>query len=161
MRHCRLFLSTIMILPFLLLQSCTLFKSPPTITPTPQKIKKATIQYQMPPKQPLSTIEWDFPRTAKQLSILNNKKCLSLLGNKHEIDPNGVFDIDSPVVKKVGIKCTIPAVDNGSNLYIGLTEANYRSLVNNYNILILREEQWVKLLHQINLQFKLMNTPEE
>jgi len=151
----RSFLAMFCILPFL--TAC--FEKPPVITTTPQKIKKPTIQFQMPPKQPLQPIEWDFPRTTNQIQIKNNKKCLDMakkMGFK-PVDLKGVFDPTNEKISSLPEDCKVPAIDNGSNLYIGLTEANYRSLVNNYNILMLREQQWVKLLEQINKQLRLMN----
>jgi len=151
------FKALILILPFIILQSCSLFKESTHVAITPpQKIKKPTIQYQIPPKAILQPLEWDFPRTVNQIQIQNSTKCIEAV-KKMGLDYKGVFDPANVKLSHLKAYCKIPAVDTGSNLYIGLTEANYRSLVSNYNILMLREDQWIKLLHQINIQLKLMN----
>jgi len=155
-----IFAATFRTLPFLLIISILLLTSclpkNTSIAIVDTNIKKPTIQYQMPPKQTLDTVEWDFPRTLKQIAILNKSKCRKAVKDMG-LNPDGVFDPSGTELIHLKDYCKVPAIDNGSNLYIGLTEANYRSLVNNYNILMIREQRWIDLLNQINTQLKLQN----
>jgi len=127
---------------FMLLVGCS--QLPLHIATDSKALKTPTIQWQAPPKQILASVKWNFPRLANKVVVKNSTKCLKL--GKRGILYNP---------EDLAIKCSTPAIDNGSNLYIGLTESNYRNLVNNYNILIMREKRWTNLLKQINKQLKV------
>jgi len=137
-----LFFWFLLIVGFMLLVGCS--QLPLHIATDSKALKTPTIQWQAPPKQMLAPIKWDFPRLANKVIIKNSAKCL-------KIGKRGILYSFGEIPEK----CAIPAIDNGSNLYIGLTESNYRNLVNNYNILIMREKRWTNLLKQINKQLKV------
>jgi len=115
----------------------------PIITATPD-VAKPVIQYTAPQKQMLAPILWDFPRSSHQVMIKNSRTCIDL-AKEQGLDRNAVYD-----VADLKPRCALPAIDDGSNVYIGLSEANYRNLVHNYNILITREKRWKLLLDNIN-----------
>jgi len=129
------------ILITLLLTACA-----PTlpIATAPLESAKPALQYTAPAKQMLAPISWDFPRSATQSTIKNSAPCITL-AKKQNLDLNTIYDTTA-----LPARCAVPAVDAGSNLYIGLNEANYRNLVNNYSIILMREKRWKLLLNQIN-----------
>jgi len=110
----------------------------------PVDAARPVIQYTAPAKQMLAPVVWDFPRSATQVMIKNSARCIAL-AKEQNLDRNAVYD-----VSELKPRCAVPAIDAGSNLYIGLSEANYRNLVNNYQILLLREKRWLLLLKNIN-----------
>lgn len=109
---------------------------------------KPVLQYVAPPKQMLSPIEWDFPRSSTQVSIKNSRACIDR-AKEQGLDRNAIYD-----VADLKPRCSVPAIDAGSNLYIGLTEANFRNVVNNYNILLMREKRWKQLLEMVNTSLR-------
>ena len=134
---------------FLLLSGC-MPEYKPTGTSTIQ-MEKPLLTFREPPKQALMPVEWDFPRRADRVSIKNSKVCIA------KAKAQGLKPANTYPVKDVRAECAVPAVDQASNLYIGLSESNYRNLVNNYNVLVLREEQWQFLLKNINDYLKSRN----
>ncbi len=134
-----------LILAAILLTACT-----PTlpIATAPVESAKPVLQYTAPQKQILAPIVWDFPRSATQVTIKNSAACIAR-AKEQNLDRNAVYD-----VADLKPRCAVPAIDAGSNLYIGLSEANYRNLVNNYSILLLREKRWQLLLDNINTSLK-------
>jgi len=119
-----------------------------TVNTVVLKQKAPTIQYQAPAKQVLASVEWDFPRLATMSSITNSQKCIDA-AKALNMDREGVYPTGD-LEENLPASCATPAADQGSNLYIGLTEANFRNLVNNYNILLMREKRWQELLKNIN-----------
>jgi len=115
------------------------------------QMQKPLLTFQAPPKQALAPVKLDFPRSSTQVQIKNSKVCIEKAKAQH-LTPGKIYPIG-----QVRDECSVPAIDNGSNLYIGMTESNYRNMVNNYNILILREEQWQYLLKNINDYLKARN----
>jgi len=138
------------ILIAVLLSACA--TNPPIATAPPKPIA-TVLQYTAPPKQMLAPVSWDFPRSATQSTIKNSATCIALAKKQH-LDRNAVYDVAA-----LSPRCAVPAIDAGSNLYIGLNEANYRNLVNNYNILLLREKRWQMLLKQINASLTTNQPP--
>ena len=108
------------------------------------QMEKPLLTFRAPPKQALMPVKMDFPRRSDMVSIKNSRICIDK-AKKQGLDVSGIYP-----VKTVHSECSVPAVDQSSNLYIGMNEPNYRNLVNNYNILVLREEQWQYLLKNIN-----------
>lgn len=113
----------------------------PTIIEKPVTIEK-TIYPQLP-KVPypgdvrLVPFNWDYPRI-EELEVINSKKCKSVDKTKR----------DSSFWKK----CGIPKVDLSSNLFMGMSETNYKTFIQNWNKLLGREKQWRSIVDEINRQ---------
>ncbi len=102
-------------------------------------LKSAKLTWNAPPMIPLSQFKWDFPRLSNKVVVKNSSKCLKL-GERGVLYSLG----------KLPENCSIPAIDINSNLFIGLTQQNYRNLVSDWKILLSREPQWRALLNRIN-----------
>jgi len=131
----------IIMVAVLLLTACGA-KAPIAVAPV--EVSRPVLQYTAPQKQMLAPIQWDFPRSSTQVVIKNSSVCIDR-AKEQGLDRNASYD-----VSELNPRCAVPAIDAGSNLYIGLSEANYRNLVNNYSILLLREKRWLMLLKNIN-----------
>lgn len=132
-------------------------KQPPAIVDI-ETAPKPIITYQAPMKQALAPFRWDFPRMATHSTIKNSAACIEN-AKKNGMSRNGVYlNADLDVLPG---KCAVPAVDVGSNLYIGVTEVNFRSLVTNYDILLTREKRWLLLLEHINRMNRISNKEAE
>jgi len=135
-----------LVVSLLMVSSCSWFAQPDTSILDTTTLSKPTIQFQAPVKQMLSPFEWDFPRTQDESFVKKSKKCL---------DEAKLAGFNTKLVYKnvdleISEQCKIPSVDVNSNIYIGLTEADFRTVVTNYQILLMREKRWESLLDAIN-----------
>jgi hypothetical protein len=144
----RYFLSSFTMLIILIMLSMTLtgctttslFKDPETIekiitidnTKYPELPK---VYY--PPSAILLDFKFDWPRT-QELTILNKKSCLIIEETNRD--------------KSFWRKCGINKIDIDSNLYIGLSEQDYRNLILNFDKIMAREKQWKSIINEINRQ---------
>ena len=89
-----------------------------------------------PPNMSLVPFEWDYPRLRDSVVVKNTTDCLAV----QEKDQD----------EKFWNKCGINKLDTTSNLYIGMTEENYRLFINNWNQILGREKQWRAIINEVN-----------
>jgi hypothetical protein len=90
-----------------------------------------------PPSAILLDFKFDWPRI-HELVVLNKKACLDIKETNRD--------------KSFWRKCGINKIDTESNLYIGLSEQDYRNLILNTDRLMAREKQWKAIVDEINRQ---------
>lgn len=157
------FMRILIIVGVLFLGSCSLFHTAeqpkPTILVTQKIVYPNIPNISIPMKSKLELVKFDWPRLNNYYSIRNSKKCKLGFSKIHpkqnplsfrlkidsdeaaaELDTNGEF----------WYNCSVLSIDDNSNLYIGLTEVEYKKMVNNTKSMMLREKKWNALLKSIN-----------
>jgi len=140
-----LILLGVFLLPSLV--GCGSVKAPLEVTTVTKPQAQVNYMYRMPAKQGLMSVVWDYPRITTKAVVANSKSCLDK-AKALKLDPKKTYDVIA--LEKMSSSCIIPAIDRNSNLYIGLSEQNYKNLVANWRTMIDREDRWLKLLEQIN-----------
>ena len=113
----------------------------PTIIEKPVIVEKTI--YPSLPRIPypssiaLIPFEWSWPRI-EDLDVINSKKCKAVPEPKQDT--------------KFWKECGIPKVDLNSNLFIGMSESDYKTFIQNWNKLLGREKQWRSIIDEINRQ---------
>jgi len=144
----------------ILLSSCAIFQKPkPEIIITHKMVYPQLPHIYAPPKNSMDSISFDWPRLSNYYSVLNTSKCKDKFITIYpDSDPLGFrLKVDDPESRieleqfpKFWNTCSIPSIDFDSNLYIGMTESEYKKLTTNIKITITREKQWQELLKRIN-----------
>jgi hypothetical protein len=89
-----------------------------------------------PPNMGLIPFEWDYPRMRDSVVVKNISKCLDVPTKERD--------------KSFWKKCGVNQLDTTSNLYIGMSEENYRLFINNWNQILGREKQWRAIIKEVN-----------
>lgn len=143
----------------MILSSCAHPQKPPEIIVTQKMVYPQLPHIQAPPKNHIEPIVFDWPRMYNYYSIKNTKKCkrkfLTIYPSEDPLsfklkidDPESSIELEQ--YSKFWYDCSILSIDMNSNIYIGLTEVEYKKLVTDFNIMLVREKQWQELLKHIN-----------
>lgn len=135
----------LLILAGLVVTGCA---STPTVVTASVEQSRPSFQFTAPAKPILAPIAFDWPRKFGFSKITNSRKCIDA-AKAIGMGRDAVYPTED-VVAELPKGCDTPAVDEDSNLFIGLDEANYNNLINNYNILLSRDPLWQGTLDAAN-----------
>jgi len=158
------------VLATILFSGCALLEPlPPKVIETTKIVYPNIPEFKAPPKHDLVNLKFDWPRDLAVYTIKNTKKCRlkfkQLYPIEHvesfrlQIDSYSAFELEK--FPKFYSSCAINPIDLDSNLYIGLTELNYKDLVTNNATLLQREKQWRFLLDRINAMIRSWREPKK
>jgi len=126
--------------------------STPTVFTAPVEVAKPSFKFFAPAKQNLASISFDWPRLNGYSTIANTSVCIEE-AKAMGLDRKSIYPF-ATLNEHLSRDCAVPAIDFESNIYIGLDQANFNNLINNYNMLLTREKLWQSTLDAANQALK-------